>query len=174
MPIIVEDGTGVDNANSYAAIADVTTYLTERNNIEIWEDLDTEEQEAALIKATDYMELMYADRWKGSLSADATTLSWPRVGVYDRKREPVTDAVPLDVKKACMEYAIAALSGDLMPTIAPDDASGKEVKWLKEKVGPIETETEFLPGSRKTVREYAVADRLVRPWITGTSGGVYR
>ena len=44
----------------------------------------------AIIKATDYMELMFGERWKGSLSDDATTLSFPRTNMYDRKGNLLT------------------------------------------------------------------------------------
>lgn len=54
MALIVEDGTGLADAESYLSVADADTYHADRNN-EAWQDYSTAEKEAALRKATQYI-----------------------------------------------------------------------------------------------------------------------
>jgi hypothetical protein len=170
MALIVEDGTGVENANGLVTVEFCTSYFADRG-MTAWGS-DTTAQEQAIIKATDYMELRYQDKWKGFLSADATTLSWPRDYLVDRKGVSVAGTVPLDIQKACAEYAIRALTA----TLAPDPASyedGKFVTHTYEKVGPIENEVYFSSNFQDLVKKFPVPDGLVKPWLNG-GGGVYR
>ena len=122
------------------------------------------------------MELLYADRWKGIISTDATTLSFPRTYFYDRKGQLVDftdDGIPNDIKKSCAEYALRALTATLLADPTQDSASGKVLTFTKKKVGPIETESQFLAGFREVIRKYPVPDRLLKNWLNGV-GAVYR
>lgn len=65
MAFIVEDGSGVYNANAYMSVADVTTYLTERARNTAWSAATTANQQAAIIEATDYIEQRFGRRFKG-------------------------------------------------------------------------------------------------------------
>ena len=175
MPFTVEDGTGVADANALIDVAFADTYFADRNNT-VWAAALTTNKEFAIVAATDYMELIYYDRWKGTLSPDATTLSFPRQYFYDRKGELVdftADGIPDGIKKAVAEYALRALTAALLPDPTVDDPSGKVLTFTKRKVGPIETENEFLPGLQKIIRKYPVPDKLLRFWLMGT-GAVYR
>ena len=172
MSFVVEDGTGVADSNSYTSEAFADAYFLDRSNA-TWAAASSSEKEVALVKATDYIELRFRDRWQGNLSPDATTLSFPRQYLYDRKGELV-EGVPTDVQKATCEYALRALSASLLPDPTVAD-SGQAIKRIFEKVGPIETETEYEGGAARPdlIRPYPTADRLLVYWITGT-GGVTR
>lgn len=67
MPLILETGAGVQNANSYILPAFVTTYLTERGREteNTWSTSTTAQQEAACIAATDYIDSRWGRRFKG-------------------------------------------------------------------------------------------------------------
>lgn len=65
MTMLVEDGSGVIGANSYAPIAFVTSYLSDRARATDWSAASTADQEAALIAATDYVEARFGSRFKG-------------------------------------------------------------------------------------------------------------
>jgi len=172
MTFTVEDGTGVENANSYSTTDFADAYFLERGNT-VWGALTTAQKQTNLILATDYVELRFSHRFVGQLSTSATTLSWPRIYVYDRKNVLVTD-VPLDIQKATCEYASRANISPLLPdpTVA---ASGQAIKRTLDKVGPIETEVEFEGASSRPdlIRPYPVADKLCVSWISGV-GGVIR
>jgi hypothetical protein len=67
MAFIVEDGSGMAQANTYASVAFITNYLTERNRHESsgWSDLDLVVQQGAAIAATDYLENRFRNLFKG-------------------------------------------------------------------------------------------------------------
>lgn len=68
MAFIVEDGTGSNaNANAYVDVAFVTTYLTDRNRQteNSWDSSTSAVQQASIIKATDYIDRKFFNRFKG-------------------------------------------------------------------------------------------------------------
>lgn len=173
MTFTVEDWSGVDDANAYITVAYFKAHHDLRaNDYASLITTDPDDIEVAIVKATDYMEMLYGDRWKGRLADEATTLQFPRDGMYDRKGKLV-DAWPSDIQKACAEYAFRALSGELMPDPEVLDDTGLIITSKTEKVGPIEESTSYSAGATKIRRDYPEADRLLHFWLTGT-GGVIR
>lgn len=65
MAIIVEDGTGLYEANSYASLGYVRNYLTRRNRTTAWTAATLAEREAAVIAATDYIDRRFGPRFIG-------------------------------------------------------------------------------------------------------------
>ena len=75
MTMIVEDGTGVANANSYTTVAFVQAYFDDRGGNTAWDALATEaDQEYILIKATDYIEKRFSEKWIGDKKRTAVKL----------------------------------------------------------------------------------------------------
>jgi hypothetical protein len=181
MAFTPEDGTGLADANSYATVAEVTAYLTDRNRQEAWEDLDQEVQEAALVAATDYVESVFGRCFKGwpENPTDGVTqaLHFPATGVYDRYCNEIT-GVPTKLKQAIAEYAdrIAVQGKTLAPDPVYDDTADPRIKRKREKVGPIEEETEFhgsntFAGFGPALKRFPAADRLLRDLVTKMPSG---
>ncbi len=79
---VVEDGTGLLTANSYAAVADADAYHTDRGN-DAWTAGVTSNKETALVRATMYLDKKYSGRWVGYPALRRLQgLQWPRVGAY--------------------------------------------------------------------------------------------
>lgn len=129
--MIVEDGTGLETANSYISVVDCDSYHNDRGNV-AWIGEDTA-KEAALIKATQYIDGRYRRIWKGIPLASVQSLCWPREDLYDERDEEI-EGVPTRLKYAVCEAAIRALTDDLNP----DLERGGRIK--REKIGPINTE----------------------------------
>jgi len=158
MALIVEDGTGLDDANAYVSEANVDTHHSDRNNTK-WEDFSSVEKQAAIIRATDYVDKRFGIRWVGFRQQKGQSLDWPRADAFDRSGYQLSgvDDVPRQLERACAEYALrAAICGVLAPDpLLPvpkqsmesgddDDrvaTQSGEVSRKKEKVGPIEEET---------------------------------
>lgn len=172
--IVVEDGTGLANANSYASYAGYVGYWADRGLVV------AEAQaviEAALIKATDYLGIRYS--WRGVKLTDAQALDWPRACAYGR---PTADypcgvpleGVPLAVVNATYELGKRALAGELAPDPTVDE-SGQTVVSSRDKVGPLETERTFTGGGSSTfVKRFPAVDRLLRYLVVSEGGRVYR
>lgn len=132
MTIVVEDGTGVPEANSYVNVADLEAYATARAMLLP----DTEPaKEALLIKAMDYIELR-EDRFRGVRVASDQELSWPRT-TYG-----MVEGIPAELKKAQLVLAMAAMNVDLTPVSGGVTRSAK-----RQTVGPITVEYATTSGA---------------------------
>lgn len=158
MALEVEDGTGKDDAESYASVAETDTYFSNLGNT-AWTGT-TATKEAALRKATQYLDATY--NWIGYIYITTQTLGWPRTSVFDREGRDLKESVPLRVKRATYELALASLSGDL---IQISDSS----KYVKsEQVGSLAvTYRDDAPIDRN----YRFADRLLSGLYTTKNGG---
>ncbi len=134
--LIVEDGSGLANAESYVSVSDCAAYATARDLA--FATTPAEKAEAALRRATAYIDNTYRTRFPGQRKKfRLQALEWPRVGVVDMNGFPVTsDEVPVEVVRATCEAAVRELAspGSLNPDVTP----GKVKK--RAKVGEIEVE----------------------------------
>ena len=153
--MIVEDGTGLSNANSYVSVAYADAYFTTRSVI-AWASLTN--KEALLIKATDYIEAVYSEAWKGVSLLDTQALSFPRI---------IDDAVvyPDRLLKATCELALKANAGDLLVDV--------EQRTIEEKIDVISVKyAEY--SDQKT--QYSMVYGLISPYLmsSGVSKKVVR
>lgn len=140
MAIVVEDGTGKADAVSYLSVADADAYHTARGNT-AWTGAA---KEAALVKATDYLDRMF--RYKGVKNSTEQALEWPRYNVFDRYGRLIpSDALPRELENATAELALSALSEDVMP----DFAQGGGISSKSVTVGPISESTTYAPSTEQ-------------------------
>lgn len=156
MSLEVETGTGSATAESYCSVADADARHTAFGNAG-WTGADTV-KEQALRKATAYMEQAYRDRWKGTKLYRAQALSWPRYGAIVDGWDIDSTVVPNEVRDACADLALRALTETLNPDLTR--------AVIREKVGPIEVE--YSPYSTASTRYVAVCDALA-PFLTGSA-----
>lgn len=165
MAFVVEDGTGKADANSYCSVAAADAYFADRGNV-AWAGTDQQKQ-AWLVQATDYIDMRFSARFLGSrmyTDSPSQALEFPRV-------DNGGQVMPVNLIRACAEYALRAKSGPLAPDPVTDP-SGYAVQSSTKKVGPIEKTTAFAvsPGSaRHVIKPYPAADMLLRPLLR--SGG---
>ena len=121
MAFIVEDGTGLPNATSYASVAEFDAYWTDRGDTDLVA-LSTPVKEVALILGTDWTDLKF--RWRGTKKeADPgileQALEWPREGVTDIHTLAILDedSVPVQIKNGTIEAAAVATSADIFPNV---------------------------------------------------------
>jgi hypothetical protein len=97
--------------------------------------------------------------------AGSQPLEFPRSSLFDQDGIQVI-GIPRRLKEAAAEYAVRAVSAELLidPTI---DDTGVAVQRKREKVGPIEEETEYAEGATlsRLIRPYPAADRLLAPYV---------
>lgn len=151
--MIVEDGSIVAGANSYLEVADFESYWSDRN-VDL-SSYTTAEKEAALIIATQYVDF---NNFKGDVADEDQPLQWPRASAYDRNGYLIpSDAIPKAIKNAVAEYAHRQLTDDLQGDIV----TGGAVKRQIDKVGSLETETEYQDGGYLLNNRYPMADNLL-------------
>jgi len=125
MTIIVEDGTGLANSNSYCSQDDLDTYCDDRSIT-----LAAGNADAALVRATTWIDNTYRTRFQGwPVKLRAQALQWPRIGVFDQNGIYVaTDSIPKEIVQATCEAAIRELAE--AGSLAPDLDRGGNIKEL--------------------------------------------
>lgn len=160
MALIIEDGSGVAGANSYATVAEARAYALARGLSLPAADADVEK---ALVLACDKIETY---RFKGNKTDEANALEWPRAGVYvgASSVELANDEIPDRLKMAQAQFAAESAGGtSLQPT-----GTGREV--IRTKVDVLETE--YAPrGSGSVTPQFNKAEALLAPLLT--SGGAF-
>lgn len=163
MALVVEDGTGKADAESYGSVADADTYHAKFGNLG-WADFTTEEKESSLRRATQYIDATYGRRYPGYQLNQTQALLWPRIwnsyqatpsgGVYIPL--PISPALPPQVVTATYEAALRAASAELL---ADEDAP-----VASQSVGPISV-TYFQGQSRR--KTYPLIDRIISQVLGG-------
>lgn len=169
MALIVENGTGLIDANSYITVAYADTYHSNRGNA-AWATLTTTVKEQLLIKSTDYIEQVYRLRWLGYRHTEDQALSFPRDEVPRRDFTFLNqfsyypnDVVPNEIKSACAELALKANNEVLAPDIA------RIAK--REKVASLEVEYDIYSPAYVVFR---AIDNIVAPFLSSLTGNVKR
>lgn len=170
MAFIVEDGSIVANANAYITVDFYREYWADRG-VDVTDPTQTDDQiQAAIILATQYIN--NANSWKGYIVFDRQPLDWPRSSVYDKDGRDIDyQSIPLEVKSATAEYAYRSITN--ADGLLPDPGDLGAVKRQRDKVGSLETETEYQDntGGYFGIKEYPTADRYLAEFRKGGVGG---
>tara|TARA_R100001143_G_scaffold61834_1_gene63619 strand:+ start:195 stop:704 length:510 start_codon:yes stop_codon:yes gene_type:complete len=169
MAIVVEDATGLDNAESYADVAFFKSYFAARG-IDVTA-LTDDQIEQNLRLGTEYIDIRWGKSAPGVAISEDQALCFPTDYFIT---DPVS--LPRALVRATVEYAWFSYNNGLF--LDNDGSSGPGITFLKEKVGPIETETEWSgSGDGAVGRKYPIvakADQLMRQITLSGNGGVYR
>lgn len=161
MALIVEDGTGKADADSYCSLAAASARHTALGNA-AWAALANDAaREVALRQATQYMLQTYRSRWAGSRVSSTQALDWPRYDVWVDGFPILSDIVPPEVVNACADLALKASAGELAPDVA--------APVTEKTVGPITVK--YVQGARQTV-QYRAVDGLLAPFLTGGGNAI--
>ena len=154
MALIIEDGTIVSDANSYATVLEVRAFALTRG---ITLPISDTEVEVMLVKAGDYLNSI--ENFRGEAVEFEQSMNWPRVNVVIGLNAVSSDAIPNSIKKAQMQLVLHIADGiDLNPV-----TTGNFIK--REKIGQIETEysetlnTDLAPS-------LPLVDALLAPFIS--------
>ena len=150
MALVLEDGTGLSNSESYVDVAYVDAYFLKRGNTE-WDSITN--KESRIVLAMDFIENNYT--YLGTKLVSTQSLSFPRLingeTVY-----------PIAIKNALCELALKANSGDLLQD------TGKTT--IREKVGTLEVEYD---ANQDDLTSYNYVNKLLAPYLVSTSSFSY-
>lgn len=111
--MIVEDGTGLTDSNSYVSVVFADDYFSVRN-ISEWEKLEETAKESALIRATDYVDNIF--QWYGKKLNYEQSLRFPRSNLVDYEGNAIK-GIPNCLKQAVCDAALVISQGtDLFQT----------------------------------------------------------
>lgn len=153
--LIIEDGSVVANANSFVTDAEFNTYANLRN---MSVPATQPDREALLVQAMDYL-FSKEQEFKGYRVSADQVLPYPRRGVCANGFNIPSDAIPISLKSAQMESALAANTIALLPNESLQNVQ-------KTKVDVLEI-SYFQGGSMTTVNLQAV-DAKLKPLLKPT------
>ena len=172
MDLVVEDGSGREDANTYASLDYVDTYHSDRNNT-FWATGSSTIRKACILRGCDYIEKRFREMYKGYRRTKDQALGWPRIGAYDTDQY-VFDDVPKQLMMAQAEYALRAyIYGVLTPDpvrLAPtQDMSSSDPTSNQSSfaAGPLVSKAVTV-GPVKTEKTYASLNDTMTALMKGT------
>lgn len=170
MTLLLEDGSGIDNANAYTDADAFKIYHKDRGNSF---DAGSSEIDKAIIRATDFIDRKYGGRFKGVKEfSSENELEFPRLKLFNRAGILVI-GIPTKLSWATAEYARRALTEDLFLTPVIDETGLRRIGF-RDKVGPIETEVKYAESTtRELEKPHPIADKLLSEYLK-TVGAVTR
>ena len=151
MALVIEDGTGLTNSESYVDESYVDAYFLKRGNTE-WNSITN--KESRIVLAMDFIENNYT--YLGTKLVSTQSLSFPRFV------DGETVMPPLSLKSAVCELALKSNSGDLL-----QDTSKTTIR---EKVGTLEVEYD---ANQDDLTSYNYVNKLLAPYLVSTSSFSY-
>ncbi|MDT8321523.1 MAG: hypothetical protein RQ826_13440 [Xanthomonadales bacterium] len=148
--LIIEDGTGVPDADAYISLADADALHVSRDGA-AWAGTDPD-KEAAIRRATAFVDtLRFMGRPAGGR---AQSLAWPRENAFDADGFEISlTELPEEIKTAAGILAFAELAspGLLFPEV------NRAGLFKRQRVGPIEVEFAGNPASVEFQRTVVTA-----------------
>lgn len=142
MAIIVEDGTGLGNSNSYVSVEFATNYAAS-----IGATFDPAD-ETSLVSATQAVDLLYGSKYLGSKLTAEQALLFPRTEFVDANGF-TRSGIPVELKKATVEAAIAQQAGI---TLIPNPSRDQVLTRKTSKVGDLEQTFEYADTATSTAQ----------------------
>lgn len=163
MALVVEDGSVVDNANTYVDVDDVDTYCA-LMNYTTWTEADDTPTETAKKESAIYRSMQFFESlsYLGSKTAYDNPLSFPREYIYmETGDEFPDDEIPLVLKNAVCE-------GAYLEYVTPGATfvTGGDVKRVKRKKIDV-LETEYF-SSRASV-PYPKLKTMIKDFLSSSS-----
>lgn len=158
MAFIVEDGTGLANANAALSVADADAYHVSQGNT-AWAGYSNTLKESSIVQATTYGLLLYDGLWRGIPVNTTQSLPWPRRYAFNNDGfEIPSSSLPRGYKYFTAEIAGKIGAGEL---VLPDETDASEISEYAIRVGPIEESIKY--NSQVRFKRFTTAEL----WIAG-------
>lgn len=170
--LIVEDGTGVQDADAYASLSFVSAYWAARTNNALaapWAAFDAGIQNGSIREATAYLDAIYGPFYRGIRKGYVQGLLWPRSKALDETQKFDLPDFPPQLAVAVAELAARAGSASLTPDFDQSAVVSSETKT----VGPLTKSTTYakVDAGLLSKKIYGVVDGIMAPLVTNSSGG---
>lgn len=146
MALIVEDGTGVVGAESYADVAFIDAFWAKRTHDPLaatWAELSTAQKEGCAVESTAHLEAVAGPYYRGTRAGTVQGLLFPRTGAVDDAGFDLPDL------PTALPHAVALLS--------PHAASSR-LSVVSSAAGDVKSETKKVGSLSKSVEYTATVD----------------
>lgn len=164
MALIIEDGTGKSDAQSYVTVTELRAFATMRGVTLPPEEASVE---VLLVKASDYL-LSLESEYQGHRVNSDQALSFPRTGLTINCEPFADDAIPLAVKNAQMQAAIEASSGvDLSPSTTKYPLYREKIEGAVERQFMTPRQLSTTPDGSFFTPSFPKVDAFIFPVLRG-------
>lgn len=119
------------DANAYVNETFVDGFFTDRGNT-IWAAFTVAEQQAAIVRATDYVDKRFGIRFRGDRVTRDQALEWPRLNAIDNDGYDFgNDIIPKQIQRGIAEYALRAIQ---IGTLAPDPINSAPPQSIEDEL----------------------------------------
>lgn len=157
MTLVVEDGTGLHNADSYVSLHFVNDYASRYGKVG-WDELEPDVQEVHIRRATHFADNVYLNDYPPLNSEQR--LAIPSSSLYVRGTK--ISGVSIHIKEAVAELAIISVTNDLA-TIQTD----RQPMQRTVKVGDVSKSETFSNEFYKKI--FHSVEMMLRPLDRGIS-----
>ncbi len=163
MALVIEDGSGKINSQSYVSLADVNAYA------DLYGLSHSHVTESVIMRAMRYLEGNYFERWIGVKKTETQALSWPRA--WATRKDGYTQGesvIPVEVKNAVCALAIRATPNvNLSPDLVRGDFA------VEEEIGPIRVK---YANNAPAITVFRDVELMLRPVLSmsGVNGRIFR
>ena len=169
MTLVVEDGDGLEDANSYVSLADAVDYCASHGLT--FTISPTGPAEAALVRATAAIDANYSGSFPGYRKAGRDqALQWPRSAAYDAEGWLIPDdEVPIEVINATIEAAVREFA--VPNSMMPDLERGGEIQSIRAGSVGIT----YASGASATTK-FTIIDGILENVLNavgGSGGGLF-
>jgi hypothetical protein len=168
--LIIEEGTGEEDANVYTSMADSDAYHDSMGHTD-WVQVSPDNARIqAKIRGAAYIDRKYATQWPGTrVNGRSQSMAWPREDAYDQEGELIdSESVPREVRIASMEaeYREFLEPGSLSPDVTPAQ------QVIFEQVGSLAVRYSDTTGVQAQLPVLTEIDEILANIIGDPSSGV--
>lgn len=160
MPLILEDGSGVLNADALIGVAFVDDYAARYGKDAVWSTLTDPVKEIHIRRASQFVDTKFP--YPGSPQFQNQTFHFPATGYY--LRGYVAVGIPNQVKNATAELAILSASGINLI----EDIVARNYTYRRVKAEGFEKEERYEDGSHHQV--FGAVEMILSPLLTNSFG----
>lgn len=151
--LTTEDGTGLENANSYIDTTFAEAYFDAQGS-DLWKK-NVSKRELALVQASQFLDLRYSERFGGTILTDGQGLLFPRLF------NGTATEVPMGIKKATAQLAMQYLADGNLDLNANSDATVSSEEVSVGNGAVVEKKSYFKESGKAAFSAFAIADRFV-------------
>lgn len=157
--IIVEDGTGLSNANAYSSMDDSDTYHESVGHSAWIDDSQSDLSVQAKIRGAAYIDRKYSTQWPGTkVNGRSQSMAWPRTNAYDYYGEEIdSESVPREIITAAYEAEWREFQDP--GSLSPDVIAAQQV--IEERVGSIAVRYSDTSSTSATIPTVTEIDEIL-------------
>ena len=165
MALIVEDGSGKVDAESYGSVAGALVYFGNAGVSSVegaaFVAASTTRQEQALRAATQFLDSKYVGVWNGRRLTGTQRLDWPRTGVdFDGFTQPASP-LPRHLIEATYEAAARDVVGGSQ-ALQPDQTAEQQIVSKSVSVGgAVSKSVTYAAGERSASAFFTKIEALI-------------